>query len=127
MLLYLFLSFFKGFASAGFCNPRYEMMTGRLLYDEPPSKSDRVPPVRWPPYNGSLQTAFQELMSTPSRVSALSTVGAWLCGFSRALFLFCFALTVDALNLGIFVPFSLAVHEFGNVCNLSLSLSSSHL
>lgn len=102
------------------------MMTGCLLYDNPPAKSDRVPLVRWPAYNGSLQIAFQELMSTPS-VSALSTVGAWLSGFSRALFL-CFALSVDALNLGVFVPFSLAVHEFGNVCNsLSLSVSSSHL
>ena len=51
------------------------MMTGELLFEEPPKKNSQLPNVDWPAFNFSLFTAFKELMSTPSRVTALEVVG----------------------------------------------------
>ena len=68
--------------------PRYEMMCGELLYEDLPTEDVTIPRVNWPAFNGSLQTAFYQLMSTPSHVSALTVVGA-LSSFRFVLFLFC--------------------------------------
>lgn len=68
------------------------MMTGTLLYDDPPDEFTRVPAVNWPAYNEALQIAFYELMSTPTRRIALETVGAWLSILVVFSFLFCLAL-----------------------------------
>ena len=54
------------------------MVTGELLYYDPPDEYTEVPAVNWPAFKEALQTAFYELMSTPTRRIALETVGAWL-------------------------------------------------
>ncbi|CAL1173857.1 unnamed protein product [Cladocopium goreaui] len=61
---------------------RYEMMCGELLYEDLPTEDVTIPRVNWPAFNGSLQTAFYQLMSTPSHVRALTVVGelSELCG-----------------------------------------------
>ncbi|CAL1145051.1 unnamed protein product [Cladocopium goreaui] len=60
----------------------YEMMCGELLYEDLPTEDVTIPRVNWPAFNGSLQTAFYQLMSTPSHVRALTVVGelSELCG-----------------------------------------------
>ena len=68
------------------------MMTGTLLYDDPPDEYTEVPAVNWPAFKEALQTAFYELMSTPTRIIALETVGAWLSILVVFSFLFCLAL-----------------------------------
>eukprot|EP00434_Breviolum_minutum_P008144 symbB.v1.2.007181.t1/scaffold436.1/size343649/13 len=62
--------------------PQYEMVTGELLYYDPPDEYTEVPAVNWPAFKEALQTAFYELMSTPTRRIALETVGelSELCG-----------------------------------------------
>jgi len=64
------------------------MMSGELLFEDLPTEDAVVPSINWPAYSGSLQTAFYQLMSTPSHVRALSVVGA-LSSFRFVLFCFC--------------------------------------
>ena len=100
--------------------PRYEMMCGELLYEDLPTEDVTIPRVNWPVFNGSLQTAFYQLMSTPSHVSALTVVGALssfrfvlfcfcsVCVFLSSVFrfsLFCFALILFCLRVFVFVGF----------------------
>ena len=100
--------------------PRYEMMCGELLYEDLPTEDVTIPRVNWPAFNGSLQTAFYQLMSTPSHVSALTVVGALssfrfvlfcfcsVCVFLSSVFrfsLFCFALILFCLRVFVFVGF----------------------
>ena len=105
---------FNCFASNGFCNNlRYEMVTGELLYYDPPDEYTEVPAVNWPAFKEALQTAFYELMSTPTRRIALETVGAWLSILVVFSFLFCLALKI---NSSIWFKPSLITGELSELC-----------
>lgn len=80
-----------------------EMMTGVLLFNDPPGEFTEVPAVHWPAYNDALQTAYYELMSTPTRRCALQTVGAWLS--ILVVFSFCFVWPLFDLAL---------IHQFSS-------------
>ena len=82
--------------------PRYEMMCGELLYEDLPTEDVTIPRVNWPAFNGSLQTAFYQLMSTPSHVSALTVVGA-LSSFRFVFVLFLFCLRFFELCFSVFL------------------------
>ena len=81
---------FNCFASNGFCNNlRYEMVTGELLYYDPPDEYTEVPAVNWPAFKEALQTAFYELMSTPTRRIGIGNGRCLVVNLSRVFF-FCF-------------------------------------
>lgn len=89
------------------------MMTGELLYYDPPDEYTEVPAVNWPAFKEALQTAFYELMSTPTRRIALETVGAWLSILVVFSFLFCLALKI---NSSIWFKPSLITGELSELC-----------
>ena len=100
--------------------PRYEMMTGKILFPTLPDKDTPVPRVSWPALNSALQTAYYELMSTPSRVTALTVVGA-LNNLSMLLPRFHSSISFSMSS----VSFSMSSISC-SMSSISFSMSSSH-